>query len=392
MTRLVIVGGGHAAAQLCASLAEGQFKGEIVLVSEEAHVPYHRPPLSKALIKDEAPVLPVLRPDGFYETAGIQLRLATRVLAIHRDAKTVDLQPANGGGAVETLAYDHLVLATGARARRLPGLPVNAGGVFQVRTFDDTLALREKLATVQNVVVLGGGFIGLELAATLHSLGKKVTVLEAAPRLLTRSLSPEMSSHLLACHQTNGLDVRVGQTVEQLVWNSDHIAGVQVAGVVLPADALLVGIGSEPNTELASAAGLDCNNGVVVNEALLSSDANISAIGDCVAFHYPLLAQHVRLESVQSANEQARAVAARLCGQPAKAYASMPWFWSDQGDLRLQVTGLWRPEYQSTLKPGPKPGSLSVLHFDNGELRAIESLNSPIDQMTTRKLLQKTIV
>jgi len=390
MTRLVIVGGGHAAAQLCASLADGQFQGEVVLVSEEVHVPYHRPPLSKALIKDEAAVLPVLRPDGFYETAGVKLRLATRVLAIHRDAKTVDLQSASG--SVETLAYDHLVLATGARARRLPGVSAQAGGVFHVRTFDDTLALREKLASLQNVVVLGGGFIGLELAATLHSLGKKVTVLEAAPRLLSRSLSPEMSSHLLECHHTNGLDVRVDQTVEQLVWNGDHIAGVQVAGVVLPADALLVGIGSEPNTELAAAAGLDCNNGVVVNEVLLTSDDNISAMGDCVAFHYPLLARHVRLESVQSANEQARAVAARLCGQPAKAYASMPWFWSDQGDLRLQVTGLWRPEYQSTLKPGPKPGSLSVLHHERGELRAIESLNSPIDQMTTRKLLQKTIV
>jgi 3-phenylpropionate/trans-cinnamate dioxygenase ferredoxin reductase subunit len=391
MTRLVIVGGGHAAAQLCASLADGQFQGEVVLVSEEVHVPYHRPPLSKALIKDEAPVLPVLRPDGFYETAGVKLRLATRVLAIHRDAKTVDLQ-SRAGGVVETLAFDHLVLATGARARRLPGLPAQAGGVFHVRTYDDTLALREKLANMQNVVVLGGGFIGLELAATLHSLGKKVTVLEAAPRLLARSLSPEMSSHLLECHRANGLDVRVGQTVEQLVWNAEHIAGVQVAGEVLPADALLVGIGSEPNTALAEAAGLECRNGVVVNELLLTSDTNISAMGDCVAFHYPLLARHVRLESVQSANEQARAVAARLCGQPAKAYASMPWFWSDQGDLRLQVTGLWRPEYQSTLKPGPKPGSLSVLHYENGELRAIESLNSPIDQMTTRKLLQKTIL
>jgi 3-phenylpropionate/trans-cinnamate dioxygenase ferredoxin reductase subunit len=276
----------------------------------------------------------------------------------------------------------------------LPGVPQGAPGVFYLRTFDDTLALRANLPSLQRAVVLGGGFIGLEIAATLQAMGKQVTVLEAAPRLLARSLSPEMAAHLLQAHRDAGLDVRLEQSVQEVLWDqveNGRFTGVQLPGETLLADALLVGIGAEPRTTLAEAAGLTCDNGVVVDTALCSSDPDISAIGDCASFHYALWQKSVRLESVQNANEQARAVAARLCGLPQKPYASMPWFWSDQGDLRLQVTGLWRPEYQSTRQPGSKPGSLSVLHSENGELRAIESLNAPVDQMAARKLLQKTI-
>ncbi|APW40039.1 hypothetical protein RD110_24895 [Rhodoferax koreense] len=393
MSRIVIVGGGHAAAQLCASLVDGQFSGQMTLVSSEAHVPYHRPPLSKALVKDEVAVLPALRAAAFYEEAGITLRLSTTVTAIDRAAKTLALQDANGK-PLEDLAYDHLVLATGAGPRLLPGVPLGAPGVFYLRTFDDALALRAALPAVQRALVLGGGFIGLELAATLHGLGKQVTVLEAAPRLLARTLSPEMATHLLQAHRDNGLDLRLSQSVQEVLWDArenGRFIGVQLPGETLLADVLLVGIGAEPSTALAVAAGLTCDDGVVVDTALVTSDPAISAIGDCASFHYALWQQPVRLESVQNANEQARAVAARLCGQPARAYASMPWFWSDQGDLRLQVTGLWRPEYQSSRQPGTKPGSLSVLHSENGELRAIESLNSPVDHMAARKVLQKTI-
>lgn len=394
MSRIVIVGGGHAAAQLCASLVDGKFSGQVTLVSAEAHVPYHRPPLSKALLKDEVAVLPELRAATYYAEAGISMRLSTTVAAIDRAGKSLTLK-GRDGAPDESLHYDHLVLATGAEPRLLPGVPQGAPGVFYLRTFDDTLALRAALPTVQRVVVLGGGFIGLEIAATLHALGKHVTVLEAAPRLLARSLSPEMASHLLQMHHDRGLDVRLGQSVQEVLW--DHVEGGRFTGVQLPtetlqADALLVGIGAEPCTALAQAAGLDCDNGVVVDTALCSSDPHISAIGDCAAFHYPIWQKSVRLESVQNANEQARAVAARLCGVPPKAYASMPWFWSDQGDLRLQVTGLWRPEYQSSRQPGAKPGSLSVLHSENGELRAIESLNAPVDHMAARKVLQKSIL
>lgn len=394
MSRIVIVGGGHAAAQLCASLVDGQFSGQITLISTEAHVPYHRPPLSKALVKDETATLPVLRTAAYYEESGIALRLSTTVTAIDRAAKTLALQDVDGK-PLESLHYDHLVLATGAVPRLLPGVPHGAPGVFYLRTYDDTLALRAALPAVQRVLVLGGGFIGLELAATLQALGKQVTVLEAAPRLLARSLSPEMAGHLLQAHRDRGLDLRLDQAVQEVLWDArEHgrFIGVQLPSETLLADVLLVGIGAEPSTALAVAAGLACDNGIVVDEWLRTSDPAISAIGDCAAFHYPLWQKSVRLESVQSANEQARAVAARLCGQPAKAYASMPWFWSDQGDLRLQVTGLWRPDYQSELKPGTKPGSLSLLHTENGKLRAIESLNAPVDQMTTRKLLQKTII
>ena len=394
MSRIVIVGGGHAAAQLCASLVDGQFAGQVTVVSAEAHLPYHRPPLSKALVKDDVAALPELRAAAYYADAGIALRLSTTVTSIDRAGKTLALKDANGA-VLPPLAYDHLVLATGASVRLLPGVPLNAPGVFYLRTFDDTLALREALPGMGHALVLGGGYIGLELASTLKGLGKTVTVLESAPRLLSRTLSPEMAGHLLQAHLAGGLDVRLGQSVQEVLWDQverGRFIGVQLPGETLLADALIVGIGAEPSTALAEVAGLDCDNGVSVDRQLRTSDPDISAIGDCAAFHYPLWGKSVRLESVQNANEQARAVAARLCGHPEKAYASMPWFWSDQGDLRLQVTGLWRPEYQSAVQPGSKPGGLSVLHTENGELRAIESLNAPMEHMATRKLLQKSIL
>ncbi|MDB5892646.1 MAG: hypothetical protein JWQ88_177, partial [Rhodoferax sp.] len=199
MSRIVIVGGGHAAAQLCASLVDGQFAGQVTVVSAEAHLPYHRPPLSKALVKDDVAALPELRAAAYYAQAGIELRLSTTVASIDRAGKTLALNDANGA-ALPPLAYDHLVLATGASVRLLPGVPPNAPGVFYLRTYDDTLALRQALPGMGHALVLGGGFIGLELASTLKGLGKQVTVLEAAPRLLARTLSPDMASHLLQAH------------------------------------------------------------------------------------------------------------------------------------------------------------------------------------------------
>lgn len=384
MTRLVIVGGGHAAAQLAASLAEKHYAGQIVLVSEEPQLPYHRPPLSKTLIKDPEAPLPELKAAAFYQEAGIELRLGTSALAIDRARKMLRLS--NGQGE-EELAYDHLVLATGARSRELAGAPAGTAGVYYLRTYDQARALRAALPAAARVAVLGGGFIGLEIAATARQLGKEVTVFEALPRLLARAVSPEISAFLLQAHRQAGMDIRLDTKVDGLEIRDGRAAAVVVGGEPLPVDVLVAGIGAEPEVELARAAGLPCGDGIVVDATMATEDPAISAIGDCTSFPHPAWPQPLRLESVQNANDQARALAARLCGDP-QPYTAVPWFWSDQGDARLQITGLWRPGCDSVVRPAARGNGFSVLHFDGGTLRAIESVNSPVDQMTARKLMQ----
>ncbi|MPS25970.1 FAD-dependent oxidoreductase [Pigmentiphaga sp.] len=384
MTRLVIVGGGHAAAQLAASLAEKQFPGSIVLVSDESEIPYHRPPLSKTLIKDPEAPLPELRGAAFYEQAAIELRLGTRAQAIDRAGKQLRLSSAAGQ---EDLAYDHLVLATGARVRELPQAPLGTPGVHYLRTYAQARALRDALPAARRVVVLGGGFIGLEIAATARHLGKDVTVFESMPRLLARSVSPEISSFLLEAHRRAGVDIRLDSTVDGLDMAQGRAVGVLAGGSVVPADIVIAGIGATPEVDLAREAGLSCDNGIVVDATLATSDPAISAIGDCTSFPHPSWPRPLRLESVQNANDQARTLAARLCGDP-QPYTAVPWFWSDQGEARLQITGLWRPGYESIVRPAARGNGFSVLHFEGDALRAIESVNSPVDQMTARKLMQ----
>lgn len=386
MTRLVIVGGGHAGAQLCASLAEGGFNGRVVLVSDEPHLPYHRPPLSKIFIKDNAAGLAELRSAAFYEQAGVELLLGTQVKAIDRAARALRLEAPSA--TPDLLHYDHLVLATGARARSLPGCPAGASGIHQLRSIADAGALRAALPSAAHVLILGGGFIGLEMAATLRGLGKQVTVLEAAPRLLARAGSPEVSRHLLETHRASGIEIRLGQGVDEVLIEAGRFTGVRLGSELLTADLLIVSVGSVPQTELAEAAGLVCNNGVVVDEQLRTSDPHVSAIGDCTSFPYAPWQRQLRLESVQNANEQAKTLAARLCGA-AQAYACVPWFWSDQGETRLQITGLWQPGMRLEIKPGPKPGSFSALHFDGTVLKAAESINAPADHLALRRELQK---
>lgn len=384
MTQLVIVGGGHAAAQLCASLIEKKFDGKIILVTDEPHVPYHRPPLSKTLIKDGAAVLPELRNAAFYEQGGIDMRLATRVLRIDRDAKTVRL---SGPGGESDLAYDHLVLATGASQREIAHAPDGTANLFYLRTYAHAVALRDALAQAQRVFVLGGGFIGLEVAASARQLGKDVTVFETQPRLLARAVSPEISEHLTTVHRGNGIDLRLGATLNDVRVEQGTFVGIDVDGESLRADLLVVGIGAIARTALAREAGLDVDDGIVVDHHMLTADPSISAIGDCAIFPHPASPAPMRLESVQNANDQAKTVAARLCGD-AQAYVSVPWFWSDQGEARLQITGIWKPGYTSVRRAAAKGNGFSLLHFEGERLRAIESINSPVDQMGGRKLLQ----
>lgn len=409
MTRpvLVIVGAGLGASQLCASLAEGRAKGlpegtpdwHVIVVGEEPHLPYHRPPLSKALLKDPAATVQVLRGEAFYQQAGVELRLGWRATGIDRARRTLALSQVHGERS-DTLAYDHLVIATGARARQLPGLPAGLRGVHVLRDADHALDLRAALAGTRRLVVVGGGFIGLEAAATAQALGCEVTVLEAAPRLLPRAVSPVLSARLLALHREAGLDIRLNATLQQVLADAGHFCGVEWVGDDtsnrLDADTLLVGIGAVPNTLLAQAAGLPCDNGITVDDHLLTTDPAISALGDCCNF--PAGGERRRLESVQNAQDQAKVVAARLLGQPAP-YVAVPWFWSDQGAARLQMTGLWHAGLDSLERPGKasadttaaRPSDVaptSWLHFDGERLVAIESLNAPADQLAARRLMQ----
>ncbi len=383
-SNIVIIGGGHAAAQLCAGLAEAGQGSRVHLVCEETAIPYHRPPLSKAFLKSADEVPQLHRAEAWYEEAGITLHLGDPALAIDRTARTVALR----SGAV--IGWEKLVLATGTRARRLPAL-VGLENVVLLRAADEAAQLRTLLSTSQHVTVLGGGFIGLEVAATALGLGKAVTVIESAPRLLSRAVSPALSEHVLATHRAAGMDIRVG--VRTCDWQTERrrLAAIDVDGEVLPVDLMLLGIGAVPETALAETAGLECADGIVVDSYMQTSDEAVLAVGDCTRFPDRRAGQALRLESVQNANDQARTAVATLTGAK-RPHDAVPWFWSEQGGLRLQMAGLVPAEgtagAHTVRRPGANPSSFSLLHYVDGQLRCVESINAPLDHVTSRKLLE----
>ena len=391
--KIVVVGGGHAAAQLCASLVEGGAGNRLHLVCEEPLLPYQRPPLSKSFLKNATESVQAHRSEAWYAEAGISVHLGDSALSVDRAARSVSLR----SGAV--LSYGHLVLATGTRARQLPQLTADLVNVFSLRSAADAARLREKLMLAQQVTVLGGGFIGLEIAATARALGKAVTVLESAPRLLARSVSAELAAHVLEVHRGNGIDVRLGVAVGGFeVGQSAAGAGLErqlqalhVDGQRQPVELLVLGVGAVAEHSLASAAGLDCENGIVVDACMRSSDPHILAIGDCTAFPEHRSGRRLRLESVQNANDQARTAAATLLGREAP-YQALPWFWSEQGGLRLQMAGLIPHEVNVQItrrrRPGASASGFSILHYQSEQLVCVESVNSPMDHIASRKLLE----
>lgn len=385
MTPIVIIGGGHAAAQLCAGLVEASHGPATHLVCEEAPLPYHRPPLSKAFLKSPEEAAQPLRADAWYEQAGIHLHRADPAVSIDRAARTVALR----SGTV--LPYGRLVLATGTRARRLPGLPDGLDNVCVLRAAHEAERLRGLMASARHVTVLGGGFIGLEVAATARAAGKEVTVLEGAPRLLGRAVSPALSEHVLATHRANGLQVRLGVKVSGFQLEGKRLQSMTVDGVEEPVELLLVAVGAVPETSLAEAAGLACDDGIVVDAHMQTSDPDILAVGDCTRFPDRRAGRPLRLESVQNANDQARTAVATLTGAP-QPHDALAWFWSDQGGLRLQMAGLVpapdTPGLVSVKRPGPNPNAFSWLHYVGGVLTCVESVNAPVDHITSRKLLE----
>ncbi|SHF21054.1 3-phenylpropionate/trans-cinnamate dioxygenase ferredoxin reductase subunit [Kaistia soli DSM 19436] len=380
MKTILIIGGGHAGAQAAASLRADGFDGRLALISSETEIPYHRPPLSKAFVKTPDEDLQELRPALFYEKNGIDLELGRTVVAIERDAGRVKLDDGH-------LDFDALVLATGARVRVPPVPGIELGNVFMLRTAKDARRLRERFALARDVVVVGGGFIGLELAATARLLGKTVTVIEAAPRLMGRVVAPQISSFFLDMHRGLGTTVRLETPVAAIIGEDGVAVAVEtLAGERIAADTVIVGVGVVPNIELAAEAGLSVGNGVIVDEAMRTSDPRIVAAGDAVSFHHWALGRAVRLESVQNAVDQAKTASATLMGK-AEPYNAVPWFWSDQGDYKLQMVGLSNDADRSVTRGRPENGSFSVFHYRGEALVAIDSVNRASDHMLGRRLL-----
>lgn len=380
---IVVIGGGHAGAQACASLAEAGLGAATHLVCNEPHLPYQRPPLSKRFLGDAAEVLLPHRGEAWYAQAGVTLHLNDGAERIDRARRVVRLRSGR------EIGYRAVILATGARARRLPGLPDELSNVAPLRGADDAQRLRRLLGSAGSLLVLGGGFVGLEVAATARALGRTVTVVEAAPRLLSRSTSPELAEHVLATHRAAGIEICLDAKAAGFDIEGTRLAAITVDGVRRPIDLLVPGIGATPDDRLAREAGLACDDGVLVDEYLRTGDEAIWAIGDCARFVAASGARS-RLESVQNANDQARTAVAGLAGQP-RPYRALPWFWSEQGRLRLQMAGLMPPPGDGVTRwrrGAPGAESFSILHYAGSTLVCVETVNSPPEHLAARKLLE----
>src|SRR5882757_1038238 len=378
---VVIVGAGHAGFQLAASLRQAGFKEPIYLINDEAHLPYQRPPLSKAYLKGTGgPDSLMFRPAKFYAAQNIDL-IADHAISIDRAARKLKL--ASG----TSLDYGHLVLATGARNRLLDIPNANLPDVRYLRILDDSEDMRKRLASSKHVVVIGAGFIGLEFAATARIKGLEVDVLELASRVMARAVTAEVSEYFQRQHTAAGIRIHLGVQATAIEAENGKVSGVSLGdGCHIPVDLVVVGVGVLPNVELAGEAGLPVASGIIVNEHLLTADPDISAIGDCALYASAKFGGSLRLESVQNATDHARCVAARLVGDD-KPYDGHPWFWSDQGDDKLQMVGLTTGYDRVVLRGDPAQKAFSAFCYRSDKLVGIESVNRAGDHMFGRRLL-----
>ena len=379
--RIAIAGAGHAAGQAVATLRQQKFDGHIVLVGDEPYLPYQRPPLSKKFLAGElAPERLYFKPPGFYEDPQIDLRLETKVTAIDRDAKQL------GTDSDGPVAYDKLLIATGARARALPIPGIDLPGVHMLRSIADVEAIRAALDASRRVVIVGAGYIGMEVAAVTRTLGLDVTVVEMTDRVMSRVVSPEISDFYQIEHTNRGVKLRLGTSVTAL-HGKRRVRHVETSeGDEIPADLVIVGIGIVPNTELASAAGLDVDDGIVVDDGCRTSDPDIYAVGDCTRHPNDIYGRSLRLESVHNALEQAKTAAANLCGNEAR-YSQVPWFWSDQYELKLQIAGLSEGYDDVVIRGNPAEKSFSCVYLREGRIIAVDAVNSPRDFMQAKALI-----
>ena len=378
---VVIVGAGHAGFQVAASLRQLGFAEPVFLINDEAHLPYQRPPLSKAYIKGAAgPESLFFRPEKFYADQKVEL-VSDRAVAIDRAARKLKL---SSGAALD---YGHLVLATGARNRLLDLPNANLPDVKYLRILDESEALRACIPSHRRVVIIGAGFIGLEFAATARIKGLEVDVVELGSRVMARAVTAEVSDYFQERHRGAGIRIHLGVQATSIEAAGGKVTGVSLSdGRHLPTDLVVVGVGVLPNVELAAEADLPVASGIIVNEQLLTADPNISAIGDCALFASPRFGGSLRLESVQNATDHARCVAARLTGD-SKAYDGQPWFWSDQGEDKLQIAGLTTGYDRVVLRGAPAQKAFSAFCYKGDKLLGIESINRAGDHMFGRRLL-----
>ncbi len=381
--KIVIAGGGHAAAQLISSLRQLKFDGQIVLVGEESLLPYQRPPLSKRYLAGAlATERLYVKPESFYEQRDVELRLGTRVDGIDRDARTLSLSDGS------RLPYDRLVLALGSRVRELEVEGMGLRGTHYLRTITDVDAIRGELDAGKRAVIVGAGYIGMEVAAVLRERDLDVTVVEIADRVMSRVVSAEISDFYQIEHTGRGVRLRLGTGVTAIAGRK-RVKSVETSGgEQLPADIVIAGVGIVPNTELAAEAGLEVDDGIVVDAHCRSSDPDVFAIGDCTRHPNAIYGRSLRLESVHNAVEQAKTAAANLCGGDSE-YTQVPWFWSDQYDLKLQIAGLSAGYDDVVIRGNPADRSFACVYLQEQRLIAVDAVNAPKEFVQSKPLIAR---
>lgn len=386
--RIVILGAGHAGGSAAAFLRQFGHEGPIILIGDEAAIPYQRPPLSKAWLKGEADIEAVeLRPASWYTENNVDLRTATRATAIDRAAGKVALDDGS------QLDYDVLILASGSRARRLELPGADLANVLSLRTFADAEALKTVLKPGARLAVVGGGYVGLEAAASARALGAEAVIIERESRCLARVACGPLSDFFQTLHQSHGVTLELNAAVAGFEQTGGVLSGVRLQDDrVVPCDIALVGVGGIANDELARAAGLPCENGVVVDHQARTGDPAIFAVGDVTFRPLPFYEDRAfRLESVPNALEQAKQAAAAITGRPAPP-PETPWFWSDQYDVKLQIAGLPFETDELIVRGDPSAAKFAVFHLKDGRVRAVEAVNAPPEFMMGKQLIAKGLV
>ncbi|MES2033455.1 MAG: FAD-dependent oxidoreductase [Pseudomonadota bacterium] len=380
--KVVILGAGHAGGSAAAFLRQYGHEGEIVLVGEEPIPPYQRPPLSKAWLKGEADADSLaLKDTDWYAENGCDLKLGVRAVSLNRGARTVTLSTG------ETIGYDLLIIATGARARRLPIPGADLKGVLELRTAADAEVLKAALGQGKKLAVIGGGYVGLEAAASARALGAHAIILEREPRILARVACEALSSFFTDYHRAKGVDFELGVDIVAFEGEGGHIKRVRLAdGRAVDCDAALVGIGAIPNDEIAKDAGLNCVGGIVVDLEARTEDPSIFAIGDVTHRPLPLYDRQFRLESVPNALEQAKMVASAIAGRSAPT-PEVPWFWSDQYDLKLQIAGMPFDADRILIRGDPATAKFAVFHLKGDQVQSVEAVNAPPEFMMGKSLI-----
>ncbi len=384
MTGIVIIGAGQAAGQAAASFRQAGYEGELMILGEEPFPPYQRPPLSKQYLSGEMPLDKIfVRAEKFYADQNIELRTNTRVISIDPDSKTIET--ASG----EKIGYEKLLIATGSRPRTLDVEGSELTGIHYLRTLSDVDAIRDAMTTAGNLLIVGGGYIGLEFASVAVAAGLNVTLVEMEQRILQRVTTEEMSDYYHRLHTERGLNILTNTTVSGFT-GYDHVSKVHCSDSSIDADLVIVGIGILPNIELAEDAGIECDNGILVDTHCRTSVEDVYAIGDCTNHQNSLLNRRLRLESVPNAMEAARVAVSNMLGVE-KDYSAVPWFWSDQYDLKLQMVGFSSEGDTQILRGDKEKNQFAVFYLKDGAVVAVDAVNSPREFIVCKQLYGKTV-